>query len=312
MKRFFLLFAIVAVATSCSSSVEKREAPVRQGYSEDLFGDVESITVETLFYNEMSVTDTIVMPSKVDVYTFNDKGDLAEWKHNDMVDNNSWRKKCTYNADDRLVLEEMYRGNVMSWRTRYRYDAEGRMVEQLTNQINEGKDIKYLYLYDEFGNQIESKCYLDGWFRSKSVMKYDEQGREIESAFYDKLGAMLEQRFSVYDKNGNLAEYMMLRFDPTTSYTRSCYELDKAGNVVKSFSYNKEGEMTGYGVNSYDEEGRCVELSSFEADGTQCSRHTYKYDAQGNVVEYTYYRGRSVYPNYILRNTIVYRSEAAE
>ena len=310
MKRFFLLFAIVAVAASCSS-VERREAPVRQGYDDDLYGDVESVTQEFFWYNQMPIGDTTIKPSTVDVYRFNKRGDLAATEHNDIVDNRSWGKRCTYDETDRLLITEAFIGNATTWRSRYTYNAEGHMIEEQTDLFLEGKNTKSLYSYDEFGNQVEHKSYIDGEFINRSISKYDEAGREIEYAFYDKNDSLVEQRFSTYDKNGKITDMIMLRLD-VGSCSRYCYERDRSGNAVKITTYNQENELTDYVTNSFDGEGNIVEHISYRNDGSISSRSTSKYDAQGNEIENAYYIGASQNPEYVKRTTIVYRTQEVE
>ena len=312
-----LSVALAAVACDyfgASKAIPLSEAPERLGwpkYMGALYGDVESVTEEVRYYNEMPIGDTEVKPSTAEVYKFNDRGDLVEKRNEDFVDNRSWRVIYSYNADGRMELKECFVGDELSWSSRYKYDAAGRVVEELSNNTHD-YDTKYLYAYDEYDNKTETKFYIEGEFINRSTKKYDEAGREIESAFYDKNDSLIEQRFLAYNGNGDLIEELVLR-DPSTTYTyRHSYERDRRGNVVKIVHYNEKDEVTSYATNNYDDEGNSLEHISYKSDNSIDCRFTSRYDAHGNLIESAYYQGRNDNPRYVKSYTIVYRTEAAE
>jgi hypothetical protein len=319
MKKLILIFALAMFVVACGEEaqvcvVPKRDAPVRQGwpkYMGALYGDVESVTEEVRYYNEMPVGDTEVKPSTAEVYKFNDRGDLVEKRNEDFVDNRSWRVIYSYNADGRMELEECFVGDELSWSSRYKYDAAGRVVEKLSNNTHD-YDTKDLYAYDEYGNNTETKFYKEGEFINRSTKKYDEAGRMIESAFYDKNDSLIEQRFLAYNGNGDLTEELVLRYPSTTYSYRHSYERDRRGNVVKIVHYNEKDEVTSYATSNYDDEGNRLEYISYKGDNLIDSRFTSKYDAHGNLIESAYYQGGNENPRYVKSYTIVYRTEAAE
>lgn len=319
MKKLILIFTLAMFAVACGQEaqvclVPKREAPVRQGwpkYMGALYGDVESVTEEVRYYNEMPIGDTEVKPSTAEVYKFNDRGDLVEKRNEDFIDKRSWRVIYSYNADGRMALEECFVGDELSWSTHYKYDAAGRVVEELSNNSRDD-DTKYLYAYDEHGNRTENKFYIGDVFINRGTYKYDEAGREIESAFCDKNDSLIEQRFLAYNACGDLTEELVLRY-PSTSYaSRHSYERDRSGNVVKVVHYNEKDEVTSYVTNSYDDEGKYVEHISYNGDNSIACRFTDKYDEHGNLIESAYYQGRNDNPRYVKSYTIVYRTEVTE
>lgn len=305
MKRIFLFLAFAVVAASCSS-VEKRVAPIRQGYDDELFGNVESLKVETFNYNGRSLEGTTLKPSRTEYFSFNEVGDLREFSYNDLYEGVKARKRLDYSADGRLVREEIYVGNAMSWRVRYKYDDAGRVVEEVFYDAEEDSTSQYLYSYNDEGNMVESNIYENDELSSTKHYKYDDKSQEIEFEMLNADGTMMFKELTSYDKRGNVVEKCYYNVDSSLD-NRSVYEYDKRGNLVKVTLYNEQGDVEGCVIKTYDESDNFTEHAEYRADGKLDFRIVMKYDAQGNQIERIHYRGREQNPQLVVRTTIQYR-----
>jgi YD repeat-containing protein len=305
MKRFFLLFAIVTVAASCSS-IEKREAPVRQGYDDALYGDVESVIVEEFQCNGRPLEGTTLKPSRTEQYTFNEAGDLKELKYNDVYEGVRVLKNADYNAEGRLVQLQTYIGNALSWRLSYKYDDEGRVLEEIYYSAEENSTSKIVYTYNDEGNMVESKIYENDELSSTKHYTYDAKSQEIEFVMLNADGTMKIKEFTTYDKRGNVVERSYHNANSTLD-NRTVYEYDKRGNLVRATVYDEQGAVDGYVVKTYDESDNLTEHAEYRADGKLDFRVVMNYDAQGNQIERVHYRGREQDPQTVVRTTIKYR-----
>ena len=309
MKRFFLLFAIVTVAASCSS-IERREAPVRQGYDDALYGDVESVTVEEFQYNGRPLEGTTLKPSRTEHYTFNEAGDLKELKYNDVYDGVKARKRADYNAEGRLVQLQTYIGNAMAWRVRYKYDDQGRVVEEVYYDAEENSNSKYLYTYNEQGDMVQSQLFENDKLSATKHYKYNDKSQEVEFEMRYADGTLKIKELITYDKRGNVVEKSYHYVDYSEEDIRTVYEYDKRGNLVKSSHYDLQGASQGNVVKTYDEFDNLIEHAEYRGDGKLDFKIVMKYDDQGNQIERVHYRGRDQNPQTVVRTTIQYRETA--
>lgn len=96
----------------------------------------------------------------------------------------------------------------------------------------------YKYTYDKYGN-----IKTDGGLSYK--YKYDKKGNMIECKEYGNIGTQSYLRYTVvntYNKKGYLVKDKYSAYGNVLS--RSKYEYDKKGNLIKHVMYNKKGKKT--------------------------------------------------------------------
>jgi len=120
---------------------------------------------------------------KIVVSNFDKKGRLIDKlsiKSDGTSRNNGW--KYEYNKAGNLKTESLFNLNdsIIS-QISYKYNEDGKVVEQLRNFY--GKEKKIFYNYDSDGNLTEEILkYPDGTIENITVYKHDDRGNKIESS----------------------------------------------------------------------------------------------------------------------------------
>jgi len=131
-------------------------------------------------------------------------------------------------------------------KTVYTYDAQGRVIEQITCDAVGCFD-KIAYTYDPYGNLIEERFYypVSSSIKLRLVHTYDKQGRRTQTESYDAHdpGLGIEKTGQTYDANGNILELTTYYTEkvgdpeerpiPPPSKVVYTYEWDAHGNWVK-------------------------------------------------------------------------------
>ena len=238
------------------------EAPERVGCSSrDLYGDVESLTNTTYKLKDSSegiIRDEVLVNIS---FEFNAAGDVTQRKETDKLNSHDYTYK--YDLNGKLLEEAGYNsdGSLFSKKT-YVYDSKGNVTEE-SSMVNVYKPmiVKYTFTYEPSGNKIATE-YIDGVFTGKYAYKYDSSGNEIEKVSYNYNNVLSSTVVNNYDSNGNKIESMWRKSDGTI--------------------YKKE-------VCEYDSDGNMIEETQYNSDGSLSSKTTYAYDSNGNKTEYCYY-----------------------
>ena len=176
MKRLFTILAIVTLLPSIAfAQVKKADAPIRQGYNDDLpplYGDVESITIREYILEDKFGEVVKGEMGVCDKYTFNQRGDAVEM--------------ARYISGGSLYRKDLYK-----------YDSAGNMIEKAEYNSSGRLKGKDLYKYDSAGNMIEMAKYYDGRLDWKALYKYDSAGNIIEKTDY-KGEIMVPQSITEY------------------------------------------------------------------------------------------------------------------
>ncbi len=149
--------------------------------------------------------------------------------------------------------------------------------------------------------------------KGHSVFKYNERGREIEWADYDKNGSLVAQYIPKYDNKGKLSEGYWYRAsgetywesieifdkedktDPQGGLNRDyggktvCqYDLD--GNEIERALYNPDGYLLCKYRYRYDKKRNKIMVARYKSDDTLDFKCTYKYDDNRNILEWARYQ----------------------
>jgi hypothetical protein len=329
---FISLFIAIFVAISCSTPNPKRaDAPERvgwlnNGYGDEgrprewdienappLYGDVDSVTIY-IYHRSLSNSgiDTI-SPSRVFVYHFNDRGDVAKREHY-SDDSYMPYKSQQFIYDTEGLLAEMIEVQKSSeaedwWKTTYKHNSKGLLVEASTTYKSDAElgDVWH-YEYDGNGNKIHAILLDSGdlalW---ETFWKYDANGRVIEESRYNYEDAAYAgvSRYK-YNAEGVLVEeeYFSHGYEEETK-TIVLYSYDAQGNIVKESLVTPQCEFATYSY-KYDGNGRMSETLYRESDGSFEKKICRKYDSMGNVVEEVESENNSQLTS-ITKYNIVYR-----
>lgn len=191
----------------------------------------------------------------------------------------------TYSADESTDKET--KGRLIKIT---KYDRIGTSKETCYYDSTGNLDSKWIYKYDENGNNIEEYSYE---YKNPSkkdqndsdFTNIDEEGRHYK-------GGLAEKRTPTYDANGRIVEWTIYESDKRLKkkhLTKETIKYDKKGNVVEHKSNERLGDRHTF---KYDDHGNMIE-KSFESGGKLRRQYIYKFDNKGNLTiekEYIYFQ----------------------
>ena len=227
------------------------------------------------------------------VYTYNEAGKTAS--------------KMYYDADGDLM-----RGY------EYTYHANGRVASEA--YINSNGNVTRVYYYNEIGRTIGEKEYSYKWvdgdyvLSGYSVIKKDDNGRELSETTYDAEGNVTGSGAYAYDQNGRQIEYVYTNSENVITerivtkyhangekaakeyyieygldYSYTYYENGNKKEYKKcNYQYNEETgkyELASTAVEKYNEAGQQTEDVLYDADGNVVEYSVFSYDAAGRLTE---------------------------
>lgn len=182
-------------------------------------------------------------------------------------------------GDQRITdkIANIERGNIS--------DSSGNIRRQTT--YDGDGDILYVwaYTYNSLGHRLTSTSFDGSGAQTGHVEhKYDEQGRELQTAYF-------------HTQDGVRIFYPIV------------YTYDSAGNRVRSDWY-MDGILSSYVESEYDSAGNETENRWYESDGTITQRITIEYFADGVRSRETVYMGGAGASN--LHSVIEYNADGKE
>lgn len=123
--------------------------------------------------------------------------------------------------------------------------------------------------------------------KGHSIFKYNERGREIEWADYDKNGSLVAQYIPKYDNKGALSEGYWYRASGQT-YWESIEIFDKEDKPDPQEELNRN--YGGKTVSKYDNEGNEIERVLYNPDGCLLYKYRYRYDNKRNKIMVARYK----------------------
>jgi len=129
---------------------------------------------------------------------------------------------------------------------------------------------------------------------AKTTFRYDEWGRQIESAGLDEQGRLVYREVSLYDSKGQLKQqietirihpehFRPMRYDVYRN-TISEFSYDDRGNQTADIEYDFTGKYYGKYVKRYDDKNRIVELTRYDLLDRPTEHTVTEYDSNGRVV----------------------------
>jgi hypothetical protein len=140
---------------------------------------------------------------------------------------------------------------------------------------------------------------------SKTVIKYDDRGNELERIGYDSQGNIQSEIFNKWDDNPRLRNYAgkfilnevighgnnieSIGYFAGKSNGKQTMKFNDKGLMLESASYDTMGLLTGKNLWSYDDYGNVLEINSYNSKNELLSNtvNKYKYNKEGFKTEYT-------------------------
>jgi hypothetical protein len=156
------------------------------------------------------------------------------------------------------------------------------------------------YIFNSACKPIERKETVVSEGIVKTTFRYDEWGRQIESAGIDEQGRLVYREVSLYDSNGKLTEqietirvhpehFRPMRYDVYRN-TRSEFHYDEHGNQTVEIEFDFTGKYYGKQVKRYDDKGRVIELTGFDLLDRPTEHAVSEYDSYGRLAAKEEYR----------------------
>jgi antitoxin component YwqK of YwqJK toxin-antitoxin module len=198
------------------------------------------------------------------------------------------RKTVLIYEAERLIAVNSYTGtNALLSKTVYRYDTEGRLIEEISYGVDGDESRQKSFHYNASGKRIEEYFFAadpgntyevagvlynaSGSSLIESV--YDTDDRLIEVLFYDDDRSLIFKTIMHYDLNGNLVD--------AAQYTGDAFlnkELHGLADTLPA------GTALFKRIHSYDDHNKKTEESLYFA-GSFSGKKVFFYDAEGNKIE---------------------------
>jgi YD repeat-containing protein len=228
---------------------------------------------------------------------------LYDWRDGSLRE----RRVTLFDAGQPLATVAYDVDDQPTGQTVFRYDGQGRLVEEVTVDGDGVETRKIAYAHDAAGNVVRVEQYLGSALDRTVERDHDADGALLEERRFDAEGRLsqvnryavpgLEYAYEQYDEEG--AVEATGRVIENEFGTVLIEVLDPDGNVMESYAW------------SYDERGREVERRAVYDEGQMEELLTYVYDDddRGNWVRQTthedYGDGPEVYE--IRERVITYR-----
>ncbi len=264
MKYYFLVFRIPVIALFLLSSCSQVKSDLTKVH---LKGKVKSITEYTYSATEkFGKAQKDKLTSKI-ISNYNDKGNLTTQSTYEMKNSSFMVDSFTYNSNSKLTESSTH---ILG------------QTDSMVKAIIGALAIKFSYIYDKEGNEIERNKYLlsDNTLQNKYICKFDKDRNKVEE--------------NSYDSDGNLDEKLT-------------YKYDKEGNEIERNEYDSEHNLKEKFIHTYDNDNNVIERIKYNADGKLDWKSKIEYilyDSKGNWLnQINYFKDK---PVIIIERTIKY------
>ena len=224
---------LVFIILSCIARFAASQTRVTNVSEPSLKGKVKRVVTYTFRGVNNTAPDKTLNAEKT-IETFDEKGWPQETKMYDTNGELQERFSFEYIGDSIIVKKQFDGSGKFFVKYVFKYDREGKETEFDINsdaqpQFRLAKiDAVSIYKYDELGNRISQDQYIDHDKLSlKTNLSYNDRHQKIQSdeeSFYDNLHTK----------------------------TKTIFNYDKAGNLIRSQIYDADGKLTRVNTITYD------------------------------------------------------------
>ncbi|MBE6325781.1 MAG: hypothetical protein E7077_01770 [Bacteroidales bacterium] len=170
-----------------------------------------------------------------------------------------------------------------------KYDRNGTSEETCYYDSTGNLKSKCIYIYDEYGNNIEEYSYEYKNPLEKDQNESDFTNIDEEERHYKE--RLVKKWTPTYDANVKIVEWSICEYTgkhlKKKHFTKETIKYDNEGHVVER---NSNGKIEYKRTFTYDDHGNIIE-ESVESDGKLRRKYIYKFDNNGNLTnekEYMY------------------------
>lgn len=127
----------------------------------------------------------------------------------------------------------------------------------------------------------------------KTLFRYDEWGRQIESAGLDENGRLVYREISLFESNGRLSEQIETiqihpghfrppRYDVYRNTKRE-FRYDRQGNQIEEINFDYGGKYFGKYVSRYDDHNRIIAVTHYDSLERPTEHTVTEYDSDGKI-----------------------------
>jgi hypothetical protein len=176
------------------------------------------------------------------------------------------------------------------------FDLSGNYVEieepDMLPRVSKGP-VPAAYTYNSACKPVERRETVVSEGIVKTTFRYDEWGREIESAGLDEQGRLVYREISLYDLKGKVKEtietirvhpehFSPMRYDVYRN-TRSEFRYDEQGNQTEKLEFDFAGKYYGKFTKRYDDKGRIIALTRYDSVDRPTEHTLSNYDSNGRL-----------------------------
>lgn len=186
------------------------------------------------------------------VFKYDAKGNVVEESKFDEEGNLLEKQQNEYDAKGNVIHQQLFEGEELTQEvnleyndaslcirevsskgdqkeiTTYTYNGQGKKTRSETRDLK-GNILGYVEVeYDDKGNAYRYTSETVGFYPTKMVNQvvYDDEGRAIESEYYDVLnGYMLSRETLSYDEEGNIKQQDIFEISPQQEMKKTHYSL---------------------------------------------------------------------------------------
>ncbi|MGQ9805679.1 MAG: RHS repeat domain-containing protein [Chlorobiales bacterium] len=202
------------------------------------------LKVERLFRGELSDELSQLNASKV-TFKYDQNGRLIEKAQFSAAGKPQSLVRLRY-KQGQLVEESLYDGgNKLFSKTRFRYDAAGRLIEtEFLDEKNRRQNTSLGYATER--------------------IEYDSKGNPTRIAWYDHFGDLSRKTYTRYDDKGNAVELRHIFFPDTTEVEIHKFQFDDAGRWTEKIETDSKNTSFRKTLRRYDALGNLIEESTFD------------------------------------------------
>lgn len=272
--------------------------------SDSLYGNVKE-------YNKISYAviykfgEPITNTNCVEIKQYNSNGYIISYINSDLEYDlsNNISYEYIFNSNSLLIDMTEY-DNIKQVRkvTKYKYNIDNKLIEDITYDDNGDKIDKTIYKYDKNGHKIQSIVYFSDYTLT-FYTKYSKDGNIIEQGTKSSKSKYGDKILLRYDNNYIYSDSIFYGFRDN-NYTKYKSVSTKDHKNIETTVFSSDNNIK-YKIKYKYKNNLLVEETSYFNDNSIKDKSLYKYDNHGNIIEEVKY---SLIEDELLLTEIIYSS----